>query len=72
MFPAVPQYLWVDSQTNEQVLVWFHVSSIASEQLVDFVSVELQHVEVAHHQGSNEEFVIGEGVHVLIVVGEIF
>ena len=35
------------------------------------MSVELQHIEVAHHQGSNKEFVVGEGVNVLIVVGEV-
>ena len=64
-------YLWVDSQTNEQIFVGFHVPSIPSQKLVDFVSVELQHIEVAHHQGSNKEFIIGEGVNVLIVVGEV-
>ena len=35
------------------------------------MSVKLQHIEVAHHQRSNKEFVVGEGIYVLIVVGEV-
>ena len=35
------------------------------------MSVELKHIEVAHHQGANKELVVGEGVNVLVVVGEV-
>ena len=65
------QYLWVHTETNEQVLVWFHIPSISSQQLVDLMGVELQDVEVAHHEGPNKELVVGEDVDVLLVVREV-
>ena len=35
------------------------------------MGVELQHIEVAHYQGPNKEFVVGEDIQILVVVGEV-